>query len=254
MKAVFETMFPMIDKAIMELYFDDGLTAFETSFSNALNDDIDIDPFLNDLIQMKTDKAKPIDYRSNQVGNGHRNLFISTSSNRQCTKSAVFGNAASLASPKSITSPPRFNISLVKFIRICLQNAALVDFLLTAVCAGAELHEIGMRMVADMFELSGWDTYFLGSNLPPEMILAQLKSAPTTVLAVSATTPSHLLEVEELIKIIRFDTQLASIKIIVGGRAFNETPDVWKLVGADGFAADARSAIGLANRLVGAIE
>jgi len=31
-------------------------------------------------------------------------------------------------------------------------------------CVGKELHEIGARMVADFFELEGWDSYFIGAN------------------------------------------------------------------------------------------
>ena len=33
-------------------------------------------------------------------------------------------------------------------------------------CTENELHQIGVKMVADIFELNGWDTYFLGSNVP----------------------------------------------------------------------------------------
>lgn len=32
-------------------------------------------------------------------------------------------------------------------------------------------HEIGMRMVADFFEMEGWDTYYLGANTPTRSIL-----------------------------------------------------------------------------------
>jgi len=253
MKAVFETMFPMIDKAILEHYFDDGLTAFETSFSNTLNDEIDIDPFLNDLIQMKTDKASQSIIDQIKSGMDIETVYLDILQPTMYKVGSLWQRGIiGVAKEHYITAAIQHIIG--QMYPYLFAKRGIGRYSLTAVCAGAELHEIGMRMVADMFELSGWDTYFLGSNLPPEMILAQLKSAPTTVLAVSATTPSHLLEVEELIRIIRFDKQLASIKIIVGGRAFNETPDVWKLVGADGFAADARSAIGLANRLVGAIE
>ncbi|MGC8603152.1 MAG: cobalamin B12-binding domain-containing protein, partial [Desulfomonilaceae bacterium] len=35
---------------------------------------------------------------------------------------------------------------------------------LVAACVGGELHEIGVRMVADFFEMEGWDTYYMGAN------------------------------------------------------------------------------------------
>ncbi len=36
---------------------------------------------------------------------------------------------------------------------------------------GGELHEIGARMVADLFELGGWDSHFLGANTPTNAVI-----------------------------------------------------------------------------------
>ena len=33
-------------------------------------------------------------------------------------------------------------------------------------CVAGETHEIGTRMVADLLELAGWDTIYLGGNVP----------------------------------------------------------------------------------------
>ena len=41
-------------------------------------------------------------------------------------------------------------------------------------CIGDELHELGIRMVADLLELNGWDTIHLGSNTPAAEILNML--------------------------------------------------------------------------------
>lgn len=43
----------------------------------------------------------------------------------------------------------------------------------TAVVAAVspELHQVGARIVADVFEMSGWDSLFVGSNAPPEELL-----------------------------------------------------------------------------------
>ncbi len=40
-----------------------------------------------------------------------------------------------------------------------------------AICVGGEVHEIGMRVVVDFFEIAGWDTYQLGVNAPGESVL-----------------------------------------------------------------------------------
>lgn len=39
-------------------------------------------------------------------------------------------------------------------------------------CAANEYHQIGGRMVADIFELNGWRGYFLGSKVPRSDLLA----------------------------------------------------------------------------------
>jgi methanogenic corrinoid protein MtbC1 len=44
---------------------------------------------------------------------------------------------------------------------------------LVATCVGGDLHEIGARMVADFFEMEGWDTFFLGANTPISGTLQQ---------------------------------------------------------------------------------
>ncbi|HOI46367.1 MAG TPA: cobalamin-dependent protein [Bacilli bacterium] len=118
------------------------------------------------------------------------------------------------------------------------------------VCAGNELHEIGMRMVADFFELSGWDSIFLGSNIPTLFVIEQLKATPTDLIAISATNANHLYDVQVLINKIKTDDALKHIKIMVGGRAFNETPNLWKKMNADGFATDAEQAVMLGELLV----
>ncbi|MBC8039173.1 MAG: B12-binding domain-containing protein, partial [Opitutaceae bacterium] len=37
---------------------------------------------------------------------------------------------------------------------------------LVATCVSGDLHEIGVRMVADFFEMAGWNTFYLGANTP----------------------------------------------------------------------------------------
>ena len=50
---------------------------------------------------------------------------------------------------------------------------------------GGELHEIGIRMVADFFEMDGWDTYYLGANAPASSIIAAIKENNATMVAVN---------------------------------------------------------------------
>lgn len=122
--------------------------------------------------------------------------------------------------------------------------------MLTA-CVGDELHEVGARMVCDFFEMSGWDTRFLGANVPTSALLAMLLEAEAEVLCLSVTLASHLSAARDIIATIERHEPLAQIKVIVGGMPFNVQPNLWQRIGAHGCAHDAPGAVELAARLVG---
>jgi methanogenic corrinoid protein MtbC1 len=120
---------------------------------------------------------------------------------------------------------------------------------LVASCVGGELHEIGARMVADFFEMEGWDTYFLGANTPPESIRRMVDEHHADILALSATMTFHLGEVADIITAVR-QNSVAQPRILVGGYPFNLSPVLWQRVGADGYAADAEKALAEAARVL----
>lgn len=118
---------------------------------------------------------------------------------------------------------------------------------LVAACVGGDLHEIGGRMVADFFEMEGWDTFFLGANTPLSGTLQQVAERVPQVLAISATMTFHLQAVADLIAAARGASRNRP-RILVGGAPFNSVPDLWEDVGADGYARDAAEAIAVAGR------
>ena len=121
---------------------------------------------------------------------------------------------------------------------------------LVAASVGGELHEIGMRMVADFLEMEGWDTHYLGANTPDESILSVLEERQAEVLAVSVTLPLHVSKVARLIGSIRLAGNLSKLKVLVGGYPFNISADLWRQVGADGYARSAQDAVEAALHLV----
>lgn len=117
-------------------------------------------------------------------------------------------------------------------------------------CVDGELHEIGMRMVADFFEMEGWDTYYLGANTPKSHLVQLLAERKADVLGISATITYHIRAVEEIIRAVRETPATRDVKILVGGYPFNREPGLWKEVGADGFARDASESIALGHEFV----
>lgn len=118
-------------------------------------------------------------------------------------------------------------------------------------CVAGDLHEIGVRMVADFFEMAGWHTYYLGANTPASSVVQTVIERQAHVLGISATITYHVRAVEALIKAVRANPACADVVILVGGYPFNQSPDLSQSVGADGYAADADGAIQLAGTLTG---
>jgi methanogenic corrinoid protein MtbC1 len=121
---------------------------------------------------------------------------------------------------------------------------------LVAACVGGELHEIGVRMVADFFEMEGWDTYYLGANAPASSILESVGEREADCLGLSAAMPFHRPQLREVISRARESDEFKNLKILVGGQALKNSPGLWKRLGADGCAQDAQKAVEIANRLV----
>ncbi|ABZ84468.1 b12-binding domain containing protein [Heliomicrobium modesticaldum Ice1] len=121
---------------------------------------------------------------------------------------------------------------------------------LVATSVSGELHEIGIRMVADFLEMDGWDTYYLGASTPAANVVQALRDNNAQVLALSATMTFHVRNVEDMIRVVRAAKDVGNVKIMVGGYPFNIEKDLWRQVGADAYAADALAAVDTANRLV----
>jgi len=112
-----------------------------------------------------------------------------------------------------------------------------------ATCVGKELHEIGIRMVADFMELSGFNTYYLGANTPADSIIETLVAHRPSILAVSATMTFHVAEVAELIQKVRGAKGCEEVLIMVGGYPFNVDGNLWKTVGADCYSRNSEEAV-----------
>lgn len=105
-------------------------------------------------------------------------------------------------------------------------------------------------MLADIFEMDGWDTYYLGANVPNRSLLQAIVSYKADVVAISATMAYHVHLVKELIALIRQDPTTSHVKIMVGGLPFNLDSHLWQEVGADGYAPGAEEALEVAGDLL----
>lgn len=85
-------------------------------------------------------------------------------------------------------------------------------------CIENEYHQVGIKMIADIFEMNGWDTYFLGSNVPNTEFFDFLKEIKPDIIAISLSIYSHINSLEKLLKLCR--EEFNNTPIIIGGQAF----------------------------------
>ena len=110
-----------------------------------------------------------------------------------------------------------------------------------------DLHDIGKNLVAMMLKGAGFDVVDLGVDVEPEKFIEQVKAADANVVVgMSALLTTTMPGMEKTLKALR-DSGV-SAKIMVGGAPV--TQDYADRIGADGYAADAASAVDVAKSLV----
>lgn len=124
-------------------------------------------------------------------------------------------NKISVAREHIATSIVESLLSLT-FPLIC--NATPTGKQVVVACTWHELHQLGARMVADIMEMHGWDTHFLGANTPIESLVHLLHELRPQLLCLSLSTQlnfSSLLETIHQVRVV-----CPTLPIAVGGQAF----------------------------------
>lgn len=122
----------------------------------------------------------------------------------------------------------------------------------TVVCAAVagNVHDIAVRVLADFFDISGWRAVHLGASVPAAELATALQYFDGDLLVLSAALSVQLPKVAEAIDAVR-RLEGRTVRVMVGGLAFSDAPEIWRKLGADGYAADALSAVTLGGELVG---
>lgn len=110
-----------------------------------------------------------------------------------------------------------------------------------------EYHEIGSRIVSDSLEMDGWDVEHLGADTPTEDLIEFISKEDLFLIGLSAALPFNIDNLVSTIEIIKAIDTLRDIKILVGGKVFNDNPELWKKTGADAWAKDGREAAEIAE-------
>lgn len=109
-------------------------------------------------------------------------------------------------------------------------------------------HDIGVRIVADLFALAGWRAIHLGANMPARDIAYAANAFEADLVVLSAMIGTHVRYAGDAITAVR--AARPGAQIMVGGLAFDTVPDLWQTVGADGYAATPDDALAFGAGLV----
>lgn len=133
---------------------------------------------------------------------------------------------------------------------LCERGLASVPNDKTAVlgCVAGNVHDVGICAISDFFEMAGWRVVNLGRDVPAEEIARSVQLFDADVVLLSATLAPHLKAVQRAIADVR-RLEKRDVKIIVGGSAFEQVPELWRKVGADGYSARVEDTEPLASRL-----
>jgi 5-methyltetrahydrofolate--homocysteine methyltransferase len=112
-----------------------------------------------------------------------------------------------------------------------------------------DLHDIGKNLVAMMLQGNGFEVIDLGVDVPAEKYVAAAKEQKADVIALSALLTTTMPAMKQTIDTLAADGVRDTVKVMIGGAPV--TQKYADEIGADGYSADAASAVDLAKALVG---
>ena len=127
-------------------------------------------------------------------------------------------NKISVAKEHLVTAITEGLINLV-YPKLFENETALINKSVVISCSANEFHQIGGKMVADVFELHGWDSHFLGANTPVNNMLEYIQDEKPDLVGLSVSVFFNMTSLKTGIEAIK--SNFPNMDIFVGGQAFN---------------------------------
>jgi methanogenic corrinoid protein MtbC1 len=86
-----------------------------------------------------------------------------------------------------------------------------------------ELHQIGGKMAADIFEMNGWDCHYLGADTPLDDLVAFAAERSPDVIGLSFSVGHHWADLERSLR--RLASKFPALPILVGGQGLRRAED-----------------------------
>ena len=106
-----------------------------------------------------------------------------------------------------------------------------------------DTHDIGKNLVKIMLETSGFELIDLGRDIPARTFVEKAKETGAEVIAISTLMTTTMPGMAEVVKVLNNEGIRNDFKVVVGGEPISQA--FADKIGADGYAANARSAVRL---------
>ena len=111
-----------------------------------------------------------------------------------------------------------------------------------------DLHDIGKNLLGMMLQGGGYEVIDLGVDVTPDKFLAAVKEHQPQVVGLSALLTTTMPFMKETVKVLVEAGLREQVKILVGGAPISQ--QFADEIGADGYAADAGSAVELVKAVL----
>jgi 5-methyltetrahydrofolate--homocysteine methyltransferase len=114
-----------------------------------------------------------------------------------------------------------------------------------------DLHDIGKNLVGMMLEGAGFEIIDIGIDASAEKFLQAAKEQGAKVIGMSALLTTTMMQMKSTVEMVEEAGLRGKVKTVVGGAPV--TGEFAQQIGADGYAADAASAVSKIKELLGIV-
>jgi methanogenic corrinoid protein MtbC1 len=124
-------------------------------------------------------------------------------------------------------------LDTMKEVKSKVERLENMPYCIIGITAGPELHNIGIKMILDLLDLRGFSTIYLGSILPIYSLIDAIKVNKPDMIIISVTMWQYVESARLVIKAVKEAFPENTLKIVVGGAAFKDNPNLGISIGAD---------------------
>jgi 5-methyltetrahydrofolate--homocysteine methyltransferase len=150
--------------------------------------------------------------------------------------------------PELLLSAKTMNTALAILLPTLSQHGATSMVRAAIGTVRGDIHDIGKNIVISMLQGSGFDVIDVGIDIAPERFVEVVRDNDLKILGLSALLTSTMPMLDETIRALEEAGLRQKVKVIIGGSPVTQA--YADQIGADGYGADAVSAVEIARALL----